>query len=71
MNVELYLTIVGSFVTIDVIRNVIRYIETRRMKTKMNSLFSEIEKTIKDIKDDSTVESKPRTRRTPLKPVSN
>ena len=34
MNVELYLTIVGSFVTVDVLRNVVRLIERKRMKSK-------------------------------------
>ena len=39
MNTELYLTIVGSFVTVDVLRNVVRLIERKRMKSKMDSLF--------------------------------
>ena len=71
MNVELYLTIVGSFVTVDVFRNVVRLIERKRMKSKMDSLFKEIEETINDIKSESKTDDKPRVRRNILKPVKN
>lgn len=71
MNTELYLTIVGSFVTVDVLRNVVRLIERKRMKSKMDSLFSEIEATIKDIQSESRTDDKPRVRRNVLKPVKN
>lgn len=67
MNVELYLTIVAAFVTVDLARNLVRYVQWKRTRSKMNSLFEEIEATIRDIKGEETP-SKPRTtRRTPLK----
>lgn len=70
MNVELYLTIVAAFITVDLTRNLVRYVQWKRTRSKMNSLFEEIEKTIRDIKDDTKEEPR-RTRRSPLKSVNN
>lgn len=71
MNTELYLTIVGSFVTVDILRNLVRFIERKRVKSKMDLLFKEIEATIEDIKTESTIDDKPRVRRNILKPIKN
>lgn len=71
MNIELYLTIVGSFVTVDILRNGIKYLQTRRVKSEMDRLFKEIEATINDMKSDSKIDDKPRVRRNILKPVKN
>jgi hypothetical protein len=69
MNWELYISIAGALLTVDAIRNTVRYLQWKRTRSNMNSLFDEIEKTISDIKADST--ETPRRRRTPLKPVNN
>lgn len=71
MNIELYLTLVGSFVTVDILRNLVRFIERKRVKSKMDELFKEIEATIEDIKTESAVDDKPRVRRNILKPIKN
>ena len=70
MNVELYLSIAGALLTVDLIRNTVRYLQWKHTRSKMNSLFEEIEKTISDIKSDSKEEPR-RTRRSPLKSVNN
>ena len=50
---------------------ILRLIERKRMKSKMDSLFNEIEATIKDIQSESRTDDKPRVRRNVLKPVKN
>ena len=68
MNIELYLTLIVAFLTIDTYKNIYKWVRTRKMKSEMDKLFSEIEKTINDIKSDSNEEPR-RTRRSPLKTV--
>jgi len=70
MNLELYLSILASLLTYKVINTLIGYLQYRNHRSKMNSLFEEIEKTISDIKSDSQEEPR-RTRRSPLKSVNN
>lgn len=71
MNIQLYLTIVAAFVTVDIYRDGIKYLRHRRVKTEMDRLFKEIEATINDIKSESKTDDKPRVRRNILKPVKN
>lgn len=68
---ELYLSITLAFITVDVLRNVVRYFENKRSRSKMDELFKEIEATINDIKAESKTDDKPRARRNVLKPVKN
>lgn len=70
MNLELYLTVVASLLTYKAVNSLISYLQYRNTRSKMNSLFEEIEKTISDIKSDSQEEPR-RTRRFPLKSVNN
>ena len=53
MNIQLYLTIVAAFVTVDIYRDGMKYLRHRRVKTEMDRLFKEIEATINDIKSES------------------
>ena len=71
MNIQLYLTIVAAFVTVDIYRDGIKYLRHRRVKTEMDRLFKEIEATINDIKSESKTDDKPRVRRNILTPVKN
>ena len=71
MNIQLYLTIVAAFVTVDIYRDGMKYLRHRRVKTEMDRLFKEIEATINDIKSESKTDNKPRVRRNILKPVKN
>ena len=71
MNIQLYLTIVAAFVTVDIYRDGIKYLRHRRVKTEMDRLFKEIEATINDIKSESKTDDKPRVHRNILKPVKN
>lgn len=71
MNIQLYLTIVAAFVTVDIYRDGMKYLRHRRVKTEMDRLFKEIEATINDIKSESKTDDKPRVRRNILKPVKN
>lgn len=70
MNLELYLSVLASLLTYKAVNSLISYALYRRTRSKMNSLFEEIEKTISDIKSDSQEEPR-RTRRSPLKSVNN
>ena len=62
MNIQLYLTIVAAFVTVDIYRDGIKYLRHRRVKTEMDRLFKEIEATINDIKSESKTDDKPRVK---------